>query len=301
MNQPLQQRSGTNIGVSPANFAAYQQHVGAPVLTLKDTDTVLWESTEGCVRAPGGTKPKFPGILLTNDLTLGDVEVNVIFIDSTGKEFVIGEGILLSGDGIGPVIIDGGPGKFGVSPFGLCPHAGEKIIARVRSATLPGGKVVVVPYSKDFKIKGQGKGGISDGGVLCLRGDVTSQGVDFAPRKGTSVEPLSFLGTLLGGGGATMHLSNADPVNAAFVRFFFIGPDGVERLLNPNSDFVVPPDAIIDIGLLLFPLLFARAYVQYPSKLRVKLSPSNTATQRVEAFVMVAENDVAKDLAQEAS
>lgn len=310
MNEPLQRRAGNNIGVSPCSaLPLYQQHVNAPMLTLEDGDTVLWEPVPGCIRVPGGSKPVFPGILLTDDLALGNIDVAIIFIDSTGREFQIGDGFMASGDGIGILTIDGfASGKLGSTPFGLCSEAGEQIVARVTGATLPNGKVKVVPYSKDWKVKGAGKGGLSDGGTRCLRGVVTSTGVDFQPRPGTCWEPVDVTGQVSGGGGFfSLICSNADAVETALVQVCVVAPDGTEYPINTPAEygnFEIIPEALA--GFIEF---FGgdsinqeiRGYIQYPTKLRVKFAPGNTATGRVEAMLLVAENDVAKDLVQEAS
>jgi hypothetical protein len=310
MNEPLQRRAGRNIGVSPMSgaLAAYQQHVAAPFVTLGNNDTVLWQAVEGCVRAPGGSKPKFPGLLFTDDLALGDVELDLIFIDSEGDEFIIGEGFLGSGDGVGLLVITGenkaSKGKAGLNPLGLCP--GEKIIARVTSGT-PAGKVKAVPYTKDFKRKGAGKGGLSDGGVRCLRGEVTTSGVDFGPPPGITWESMDGPGNLFGGGGIALMITNADKDDVAEINVTIIGPDGTEYPFNENITGPIPvfPESFLDVSMFFlvagpFDAEELRMYGQYPSKIRVSLD-NGGVKGRVGALLLVGENDVPGDLAQEAS
>jgi hypothetical protein len=310
MNEPLQKRAGNNIGVSPAFWSGYQQHVDANFLKLENTDTVLWEGVEGCVRCPGGTKPKNPGILLTKDATLGNIEVLIVFIDHQGNEFVIGDGGMLTGDGTGFIFIDGVPaGKLGLAPFGLCP--GEKIVARVvitgmPPSVLPNGKVIIVPYTKDIKSKGGGKGGLSDGGALCQRAQVVNgAGATFGPRAGTTWEEPSWFGSTAGGGGfgGGLMISNADPTADAELVVCYVAPDGTEFPVVPGGGVVlVPPKAIFNVAGFFGwfePLSELRSYIQYPQKLRVKFAPGEPVPAgRVEALLMVLENDIAPDLVE---
>lgn len=297
-NRPLEQRTGRNIGVSPIFFSAYQQHVNAPFLKLESSDTVLWEGVKGCVRAPRGTKPKFCGLLLTKDLLLPDVSLDLFFVDERGNEFNVGGGFLPMGDGVGFVILDPTP-TLGAWPFGLCP--GEKILSRITLGN-PNGKVTVVPYSKDFKSKGGGKGGLSDGGVLCLRQQVTLAGTTFTPKLGTSWEDLSFFGTLAGGGGAfgSLMLSNNAAVDAD-VSIFYVAPDGTEFPITPTAGIptlTVPAGTIINVDADLGIADELAGYIQAPAGLRLKLASALPNGKRVDALYMVAENDIAPDLSE---
>jgi hypothetical protein len=311
-NKPLEKRAGRNIGLSPIGGpqSAYQQYVGAPVLKLNDNDTVLWEGVAGSVRALRGTLPKFCGLLLSNDDTL-HICLNLIFVDKQGNEFEIGFGELPAGDGVGflALFLDFGPVSEGLWPFVLC--EGEKVIARIfvgDDCVPPNGKVVVVPYSKDYKIKGGGKGGLSDGGVLCLRGQVPpSGGLVLGPPPGITWEELNTIGGIAGGGGAFggSHVSNSSVGGPpAELVASLIAPDGTEY---EAVEFIAPPGEITSIeasiSFTFFPLpsLFAAGYLQHPAKIKYKFKTgSPLPTGRVDILGLVGENDVAPDLTQEA-
>ncbi len=319
-NFALQARSGRNVGVSPLGaLSAYQQSTSAPYITLADTDTVLWEGQVGCARSPGADSPQFPGLLVSNDTASGDdVDVDIVFVDDQNNEWVIGQGTVTLADGFGPIILLGNGPKGWGAPF--CLEVGEKIIARVaNTAELPLGRVQVIAYSKDFKVKGQGKGGLSDGGVVCVHGEIESSGgyFEFGPPAGQTWEGLY----------ADASLSRSGAINEPHVgsgRGFglFIAVQDAANNLTFFIDLVDPAGNVLDVSagegpyvavadqvtlqnvadFLALPgeLFLIMPPLQYPAKMHIRHDGTTTfPSGRILVRTMMAASDVASDLSQE--
>ena len=321
-NIPLQRRTGQNIGVSPigAGLAAYQQATNAPYITLDDTDTVLWEGQANCARVPGGSASQFPALLVTDAVaSLDSVDLDIFFVDDQGNELEIGIGGIDLSDGSGLIqLLGDGPKGWG-APF--CLEVGEKIIARVNTGSggaLPAGRVQCVAYSKDIKIKGQGKGGLSDGGVVCIEGDINAEGFfEFGPPPGQTWEGIytdAVLNTsgdanaqphIGSGHGLGLFIAVQDPVNTFDFFLDLVDVDGnVLPVSTGNGASVAEAGTVTlqnvsDAGSGVNPLFILMPPLQFPAKMRIRHDSASTLpTGRIQVRLMMAASDVASDLTQ---
>lgn len=240
MNQPAQKRSGNNMGVSPVpgNGGIYQQNSALPFYLLGNKDTVLWEGKDDrCPRAVGGIQPKFVGFLVTTDTGSADtVDGDLVFVDDEDNEITIGAFSFTLADGVAPLLADANINP-GVNGFILC--KGEKVLARVTSATKPTGRVQAIAPSVDLKTKGAGKGGLSDGGVICIRRDVSTEVGVIEPFPGETWEE-GFLDSALAL--SWFYANNA--LTAADIQWGWQDLDGTNYWLDVLSFDTADPEAV---------------------------------------------------------